>query len=353
MGVGEERQTVFSALVKRSYDIAEGQPLVPREEVTPFRGRDAYYQPGDPETCSVRNEDEMAPYKLATDIVVIAEAHAAGGQPTQTMMVGVEVDGNRKLLRITGDRTASFRAGAAPVFSDPEPFATMPIRYERAYGGRDERSRPDKPFHYPRNPLGRGVAILNTQASIEGLGLPNIEDPQDLLTPETLVLEDESAWNRKPLPQGFGWFQKNWYPRCSFVGAVPGYVPANEVMREELLGLVPRGQIRLARAFQLPSFDVRFNNGSSLGLAVTDARPGTRIRLAGLTEDGMLSFTLPGGWPQIVLDIGIGKNTLETVLHTVEIDVAQRQATMIWRGAHPYPGTEWLPEMRRLDVEVH
>jgi hypothetical protein len=351
-GVAEERQTVFSLLVKRSYRIVHGKTLVRREDVKPFRVSDAYHAPGDPETSTVLHEDELAPYKPATDVVVICQAHAPDGRPVQTMTIGVEVAGRQKVLRVTGDRAAAHRARTTPVVTDPAPFLTMPIRYELAYGGSDARSVPGRPFRYPRNPLGRGLALRNVREAVEGLPLPNIESPDDILSPERIVLEDASAWNRQPLPQGFGWFQKGWYPRCSFVGAVPGNVTANETMREEQLGLVPRGQITLARQFRLPSFDVRFNNGASLGL-VTPALPsGALIRLARLTEEGMLSFTLPDTWPSLMLDIGLGENVLPAALHTVAIDVEQGCVDLIWRGAHPYPGHDWLPEMRRLRWDV-
>ena len=352
MGMGEEQQTVFSVLVKRSYDIVDGQPLFQREQADLFRTQDEYHDFGDPEVCTVLHEDELAPYKPATDVVVIARAHAPEGKPVAEMNVGVEVAGRRKLLRVTGDRITEYRPGALPSISDPVPFTTMPIRYERAYGGKDLRSRPDAPFYYPRNPLGRGAALYNIREAVEGLRLPNIEDPDDLLTPERIVLEDERNWNNQPLPQGFGWFQKTWYPRCSFVGAAPSYVASDEIMREEELDLVPSGQIALARGFRLPSFDVRFNNGASLGLAVRSLAPGALIRLARLTPEGLLSFTLPGDWPAIMLDIGLGENSLPVALHTVSVQVEQRRVDLIWRGAHPYPGYDWLPEMRQLRAEV-
>jgi hypothetical protein len=351
--LAEERQTIFAVLVKRSYRIVQGQPLVPQEEAESFRRGDVYHDPGDPETCSVLCEDELAPFKPATDVVVIGQAYAPEGRPAQTMTVGVEVSGHQQLLRVTGDRVANYRPRVAPAISEPAPFTTMPLRYERAYGGTDATSRPDKPFYYPRNPLGCGLAVLNLPEVIEGLRMPNIEAPDDLLTPEQIVLEDESNWNRQPLSRSFGWFQKTWYPRCSFVGAMPPHVAADEVMREEALGLVPRGQITLARQFRLPSFDVRFNNGASLGLAFPKVPPATLIRLAGLRPDGLLSFTLPNAWPSIMLDIGLGENALSTALHTVAIYVEERRVDMIWRGAHPYPGNDWLPEMKRLRHEVH
>src|SRR4029077_2092685 len=112
-------------------------------------------------------------------------------------------------------------------------------------------------------------------------------------------------------PQGLGWFQRTWYPRCSFVGSVPGFVDPDEVMREETLGLVPRGKIALARRFKLPSFDVRFNNGASPGLALPYLKGGELVRLRNLTPDAALDFNLPSDVPRIVLAIGLGANTLD------------------------------------------
>src|SRR5690348_12025465 len=86
-GVAEERQTIFALLVKRSYRIVHGKPLVRQGEVKPFRLRDAYHAPGDPETCTVLHEDELAPYKPATDVVVIGHAYAPQGSAVQMMTV--------------------------------------------------------------------------------------------------------------------------------------------------------------------------------------------------------------------------------------------------------------------------
>jgi len=203
-GLAEERQTIFAVLVKRSYRIVSGKPLMREEEARPFQRGDVYHEPGNPETCTILYEDELAPYKPATDIVVIGQARAPRGQPVETMMIGIDVAGAQKLLRVTGDRIVHYRPGMVPIVTDPTPFTMMPVRYELAYGGIDAVSRPDKPFHYPRNPLGRGLAVLNVREAVEGLRLPNIEGPDDLLTPERIVLEDESTWNRQPLAQGLG-----------------------------------------------------------------------------------------------------------------------------------------------------
>ena len=124
MGMAAERQHVFAVLVKRSYDIAHSRPLAQRERAEPFLERDVYFPPGDPETCTVLYESELAPYKPATDVVFIAQAYAPAGEPTQALTVGVEVAGQRKLIRVIGDRIASYRAGAPPIVTEPRPFDT-------------------------------------------------------------------------------------------------------------------------------------------------------------------------------------------------------------------------------------
>jgi hypothetical protein len=352
-GVDENRQPLFAVLVKRTFAIRSGQPLLRLPGETAFRLIDEYYDHGDPEVCSVKYENDLAPYKLATDVVVVGKAYAPNGTPVAQMSIGVEVDGRRKLLRVFGDRQCRFRENDAPAFTEPIPFTDMEIRYERAYGGKDETSDPERPFYYPRNHLGIGIVLKNLRESVDGLVLPNVEDPQDLLTPERVVLGERDQWNRQPLPQGLGWFQKTWYPRCSFVGAVPGDADPDEVMREEALGLVPRRQMALARQFKLPSFDVRFNNGGSLGLVVPYLKPGALVRLARMTLDGTLSFTLPKDWPRMTLDIGTGENDLRVVLHTLCVRVEDAKVDLVWRGALPYPGPRWLPKMKRLHAEVH
>lgn len=351
-GHTETKQPIFAVLVKRTYDIHSDQPAVRAEQTATLLETDLYYDEGDPERCTVKFENDLTPYKLATDVAIIGKAMAPGGRPVQQLSIGVEVAGKRKLIHVTGDRYCIHRPNQIPEFTDPVEFSEMELRYERAYGGKDEISIPDLPFHYPRNPLGMGLALRNEPEIINGLRLPNLEDPNDLLTPERVILGEPANWNQQPLPQGFGWFQKTWYPRCSFAGSVPGFVRSDTTMREEALGLVPENQIALARQFKLPSFDTRFNNGASIGMAFPYLQGNELIRLANLTPEHLLSFTLPGERPRLMLDIGLGENELTPVLHTVCIRLEDRQLDLIWRGAHPYPGVDWLPQMKRLHAEV-
>jgi len=342
---------IFSLLLKRTYDIQPHSPAKRSERFESLIENDIYYDNGDPQWACVKYESDLAPYKIATDVVLIGKAYAPDGKPVNMLDAVIEIGENQKVVRVIGDRKCIY-GNPEPLFTEPAAFRQMELRYEKAYGGWDRNSDPDMPFAYPRNPLGTGIAIKNIPEVIDGLVLPNLEDPKDLLTPERIVMGEANAWNRQPLPQGFGWFQKTWYPRCSFVGAVPGFVDIDEVMREEALGLVPQNQIALARQFKLPGFDVRFNNGASLGLSLPYLSGDETIRLKHLTPDGDFSFVLPGETPCLMMDIGLGEKELTPVLHTVCIRMEDMQVDLVWRGAHTYPGVDWLPEMKKLETAI-
>jgi hypothetical protein len=351
-GKDDKNQPVFSVLVKRSYDIRPDECIIRAEKTRPLVQADQYYDDGDPEWATVKYETDLASFKLATDVVVIGKAFAPGGKAVLQLDVTVEVAEHRKTVRVSGDRHCLYRQNLVPMFTEPVPFTEMPIQYERAYGGKDSKSDPEAPFYYPRNYQGVGVLIRNAKETVEGLPLPNIEDPSDLLTPERIVIGEPARWPEQPLPDGLGWFQRTWYPRCSFVGAIPAYLGVDTVLKEEKLGLVPKGQVALSMQFKLPSFDLHFNNGASRGLALPHLAGEEKIRLTHLTPEGSLVFQLPGEKPSIMLDIGLGENELKPVLDTVCVRPEEMQVDLIWRGAFVHPGLDWLPEMKKMVARV-
>lgn len=346
-------EQIFSVILKRTYRIV-GDGRVARAEVDrELRRIDEYYDDGDPESSTVRHESELAPYKPSTDVVVIGKAYAPRGERAPRMMVGVQVEDRKKLLVVTGDRRCRYREGAVPVFTDPEPFVEMEIRYERAYGGRDERSMPDIPFLYPRNFMGVGVVLRNVREAVDGLPLPNIEDPEDMIGPERLFIEEPSRWHLQPLPQGFGWRQRPWYPRSALLGSYPPFIDPGTVTAEERMGLLPNDHVALAKQSRLKPMEAEFANGASIGLTFPGLDGGETIALGGLTPEGLLKFLLPGETPTIGLDLGQGLRELPPQLHTVSIRPDEGELDLVWRGAYPYEGYGWLAKMTRLHAEVH
>ncbi len=351
-GRNDAGEHVFSVIVKRSYRIAADGRAERCEEDAPLRLVDEYWDDGDAETSTVKHESELAPFKPATDVVVVGKAYAPRGAPAPGMLVGVQVGAALKTLAVTGDRFCIYRPGALPAFSEPAPFTEMEIRYDRAYGGRDEKSLPTIPFIYPRNGMGKGVVLRNVAEAVDGLPLPNIEDPQDPLTPERLLIQEPDRWHLQPLPQGFGWRQKTWYPRAALLGSYPPFLDAGTVTTEERIGLLPHDHIALAKQGRLRPLVGQFGNGASFGLTFPALRGDEPIALGGLSPEGLLCFRLPGETPTVLLDISRGEERPEVRLHTVSIRPDDRTLDLIWRAATVYEGYAWLPKMTRLHAEV-
>jgi hypothetical protein len=351
-GRNDAGEHVFSVIVKRTYRFTPGGTAERRETDHPLRMIDVYYDDGDPEWSTVQHESELAPYKSATDVVVIGKAYAPRGVPIQRMTVGLRVGAAQKVLVITGDRRCYYREGSLPGFTEPDRFSVMEIRYERAYGGKDETSISNIPFVYPRNPMGTGIVLRNIKQTVDGLTLPNIEDPQDTLTPDRLLVQEPERWHLQPLPQGLGWRQRSWYPRSALLGSYPPFLNSGTVTAEERLGILPSDHIALAKQSRLKPMLGQFNNGASLGLTFPDLRGTEPITLDGLSDEGMLTFTLPGDTPTISIDIGLGEQQPRPALHTISIRPDDRELDLIWRAATVYEGYNWLPKMTRLHADI-
>jgi hypothetical protein len=354
-GFGENRAPLFTVLIKRRYRLdIQASALVEADAPPGFVGQDIYHGMGDPAKNSVRHEVEDAPYKPNTDVVVVGTLKTRQRSEKTVLDVGVQVAGIGKIVRVFGDRQCIYRKDKTPQFSDPMPFIEMPIQYERAYGGRDKISLPDEELHYPRNPVGVGYACSNTEELIDGLPLPNYEDPQDLLTQDNLILPEPELWNRQPLPQGFGWLARNSHPRFCHAGLIPPYLPIDEVPREAALGLVPEDLIARSRQFKLPSFDPRFANGASLGMRFAYLQPKQLVVLAHLCEEqAIIEFSIPTRQPASVrLDLGQGHKPLDTQIQTVSINLDTQEVDIIWQACQPMQNMAAFSEIKRVDYEV-
>jgi hypothetical protein len=349
-GQTSQGEHILSVLVKRTYDILSGGRCTRAAADKKLVPGDLHYD--DPMNSTVEFESDLIPFKLATDVVLNGRAHAPSRQRVTNFTVSLSFGQYRKDLLVVGDRICRYKNGADPVFTDPEPFQTMELRYERAYGGVDIYSEPKMPCVYPRNHLGRGYAVKNSQRSIENLPLPNIEDPKNRLTPQRLCIGDFRKWESQPIPQGFGWTTKMWLPRSSFAGIMPADRALEQELRKAYSNLVPPAQRKTYEQAQMPSMDFRFFNGASDGLVFPFLSGTESVKLVNLDPDGDVHFQLPGERPLLGIDIGKGAHEPQVVLHTVMIRMEDRQVDLLWRGAAPYPGPDWLPQMKKMEVLI-
>lgn len=350
-GQTPDGQHILAVLLKRSYTIVPGQACRRASKDRKLVSGDVHFD--DPMNSTVRYESDFVPFKLATDVVLNANAYAPKREPVEELMASVGIgDSVVRSVHVIGDRKAHYRSGGDPAFGDPIPFTVMPIRYERAFGGVDVRSDLKVACPYGRNHLGRGFAIRNAPEVVENLELPNIELPTDRLTPERICCGHFIHMDQLPEPAGFGWTMKVWRPRMLLAGVMPADAALARQLRQACRQAVPAEQRVMYDQTELPAMNFQFFNGASNGLVLPYLRGDEVVRTKHLTPEGRMDFLLPGEAPRIGIDIGDGARTPEVRLHTVMIRLDEGELDLVWCGAIPFPGPDWLPEMRRLDIEV-
>lgn len=125
--------------------------------------------------------------KSSSEYLLVGHAHSP--EPVPHLAVSVELGGRQKVVNVVGDRV--WQRG---VPSTPEPFTTMPLSWERSFGGEG----------FAENPVGRGFV----RGDAEGAPLPNLECPRRMIR----------SPSDRPEPAGFGPFGFDWPQRNKGLG---------------------------------------------------------------------------------------------------------------------------------------
>ncbi|MBN1203399.1 MAG: DUF2169 domain-containing protein [Myxococcaceae bacterium] len=141
----------LTVVAKATFALVPGGTCALAEEQHPVSG--PVFLEDDP-LKSMRLDTDLAVWKIRGECFLAGTCYPPGGKPTQTSAVSFQVGKVSKALAIFGDRTW----GSLGVLSAPKPFTSMPLHYERSFGGPKNDA----------NPLGSPV--------------PNIEDPRELIT---------------------------------------------------------------------------------------------------------------------------------------------------------------------------
>jgi hypothetical protein len=271
-----------------------------------------------PETSSIKIPSDLCLHKPATDVIVVGSAVARGGGKVRELDVGLRAGPIKKALRVHGPRVW-YRGLVGVALSAPEPFERLPLRWEYAFGGRDE-SDPKKPLEEPRNPVGRGVA--RDPASLIGKAGPAIEDIAHLV----------STSRSSPPPAGVGPIGRHWMPRRKYAGTY------DEDWKKTRMPLPPA------------DFDARFDQVAPPDqIASGYFRGGEPIGLHNLCIDGPLVFELP----RLVFFVGSRRDG-KLVEHRVAMDTLvlfpnERAFEMTWRASVPVPRQAFRLEA----IQVH
>ena len=164
--------------------------------------------PASPGRSATLVECDYALEKPRCDVLLNGAAYAPGGRPVERIAVGLQVGAWRKSFVVWGNREWR-RAGVGYAPSEPEPFERMPISYDNAFGGTDERMRdPAQVRSYLPNPVGRGWHMHIYPELVIGAPVSNTEEIRD-------PVRDPGGKYR---PMAFGPIGRGWPSRIRYAG---------------------------------------------------------------------------------------------------------------------------------------
>ena len=244
---------------------------------------------GEDGESSLRHIAELGHPRPGTDLLIEGAAHAPGGKARTSCPVGLRVGSLRKDMVVLGER--EYRRNALGVVepSDARPFLSMPVTYERAYGGFDK----EVPMMHAPNPVGRGFRAR------PGDPAPNVLPPD--LSLRTC---------------GFGPVSSYWAPRLSLAGTYDGAWIAD----------------------RKPLLPTDFNPAHWL-CAPADQRPapflaaGTRIEVINMNERGHFAFVVPMIEFRVTSWFGRRDVSQTTSIASVVCEPGEERATVVWQSS--------------------
>jgi hypothetical protein len=213
-----------------------------------------------------------------------------------------------KTCEVVGDRV--WHASLAGISaSAPLPFTKMPVSYDVAFGGSDRHSD-DESEHdaYLPNPIGRGWHKHLKSACVDGMPLPNTEEPGKSVTFPTN--------NYKPM--AFGPIGRGWPQRARYAGTY------DQQWLDEVFPFLPK------------DFEERYYQAAPEDQQVPLPKGPVEVVLSGFTPDGVRQFVLPyfEAPVRVFPKRGEGEDrnaTLDTIMFEPDLE----RLSLTWRIARP------------------
>jgi hypothetical protein len=305
-GYERDGRELLVVIVKATYDMpqpgdvprlaAEQVPLVQADEFT-----------GEPGTSAPRRETDYAHRKPGCDVLLVGSAYAPAGRQATEVQVAMQFGTLAKRFSVVGERCwhkslLGVRAG------HPAPFVSMPITYDRAFGGTDcsEEARGGPVHAYLANPVGKGFWRHADPA--DGAPLPNTEEVG------RPVRDHDGTY----APMAFSPIGRWWAPRASYAGTY------DQQWLDERAPFWP------------DDFDDRYFQAAPPDQVLQQAQGDEDVVLRGLTPDGLRAFRLPGQRMSVTFIPHRGKDvTRQAMLDTVLFEPDQNRFCLTWRASLP------------------
>ena len=259
---------------------------------------------GEPGRSATLVETDYVLEKPYCDVLLIGAAHAPGGRPVERIAVGLRLGDWRKSFAVYGDRQWRDAAiGYAP--SKPRPFTRMPISYDNAFGGTDDRMRdPAQRRSYLPNPVGRGWHHHIHSELVVGAPLPNTEEIGD-------PVSDPDGRHR---PMAFGPIGRGWPARIRYAGTYDSHWLDNTF------------------PFLPPDFDSRYFQSAPEDQQIPHPRGGEPVRLINLSSDSRREFPLPSiDMPVVFFPRRADRVEKRAAIDTILFEPEAERFCMVWR----------------------
>jgi hypothetical protein len=290
---------LWTICIKGTYSLPDDGRVALHDQQEPVTPSPIFL--GTPGQSTLLRENEFVCDHPGTAVTLNATAQPPGGKAVTQLEVGVSVGSLKHRLRVVGDRVWTSGRLKRLVPTAPQSFLRMPITWERAYGGVDQRSG----AAHAANPIGRGWFTEPKDAI--GAALPNIEWP-DAPTAEPGAAAE---------PAGLCAVAASWSPRLELAGT------ADEAWATTRAPLWPKDwspwhHNAAVRALQSP----------------VKLRGGEEVVLTNLSPSAALRFRLPRVHFDLRTRFIDGRTVQgEVGLDRVIIEPDAQRLVMVWRSA--------------------
>ncbi len=292
----EQAVDTLYVLVRATFNIGKQWTLADKQQ-PPIVADEYWTEPG---KSSIRYGSDCHTGKPFSDIIMLGHAYAPNNKETRQLDVGLTIGQVRKTIRVFGDR--QWQNGR---MTQPEAFKSMAMVYEKAFGGVHSVDG-NTITAEQRNPVGRGFAGQRKAEEMNGEPLPNLEDPNNLIT----------DINQQPTPACFAFSAPHWQPRSGYAGTY------DEAWQTQ-------------RAPYLPEdFDKRFFNMAHRDLVYPGfLSGGERVEISNMHPRGTLKFALPHVRLNTVVSIAGHSVQPQFNLETLIIEPNILKLSIVWRAA--------------------
>ena len=308
------------AVIKATFTLTP-ELSIAKEQIPPFKA-DEYW--GEPGKSSLKYGSDVHLGKLSTDVLLVGQAWSPNGRPVTELETGMAVAERKKVIRVHGNRV--FKSGLLGLsLSAPEPFVSMPLTYERAFGGIHVLDVEKQKFlGEARNPVGRGFKGKQSSNELKDKPAPNLEDPDHPFKGPT----------DKGEPVSYGYIAGSWMPRRQYAGT---YDAAWQKSRAPFLP---------------DDFNPSFFSAAHPDLIFDRfLQGGEPVRLHNLSSRGPVQFQLPKCRFAITVQIGGRKEALASNCETILFEPDENRVSMVWRAAYPCDKKALKVELVTFDLE--